>query len=150
MRVVWQIDFLGVNTEAMLQSIMDRYIQNKIAPMMSIWEFTGKDDPDALLNQGVKWWTDRSQVRVQIVKDESKWFVTLHNTGTEKLQNAVLRMTEAQAWRLKEFSGMERAPRSLEHTLSDEMAGDEKILRLEIEKLAPGQTLTFTLERIQL
>jgi hypothetical protein len=101
------------------------------------------------LSESVKWWADRSQVRVQTLKEDSKWFVTLQNTGTEELKNAVLRMTEAQAWQLKELSKMESAPRSLSSKTPSETSQDAKILRLEIEKLAPGQILTFALERFQ-
>ena len=62
-RIVWEVDFLGRPTnDSTLESIIQRTIDLKMVPMVSIHDFTGSKDSKALLDTGVKWWTDRADI----------------------------------------------------------------------------------------
>ena len=60
-RIVWEVDFLDRPTnDDMLEKIIQRTIDLNMVPVVEIHDFTGSTDKQALLNKGVKWWTDRA------------------------------------------------------------------------------------------
>jgi hypothetical protein len=62
-RINWEMDFLGRGTnDGMLEQIIQRTIDLKMVPIVEIHDFTGGTDAQAFLDQGVKWWTDRSDL----------------------------------------------------------------------------------------
>ena len=60
-RIVWEVDFLDRPTnDDMLEQIIQKTIESGMVPMVEIHDYTGSNDSKALLDQGVKWWTDRA------------------------------------------------------------------------------------------
>ncbi len=62
-RIVWAVDFLARPTDDnKLSQIIQRTIDLNMVPVVEIHDFTGSTDKQALLNEGVKWWTDRADL----------------------------------------------------------------------------------------
>ena len=68
-RIVWEINTDpgipkngNLTDDELLERIIQTTIENNMVPMVELHDFTGRNDTEELLNQGVKWWTNRAHL----------------------------------------------------------------------------------------
>lgn len=70
-RVVWEVDHDrgivpnrrgNLTNDNLLVEIIETAIANDLAPMVELHDFTGRNDPQELLDEGVSWWVDRADI----------------------------------------------------------------------------------------
>jgi hypothetical protein len=82
-RIVWSTD---KNNDPFLEKIIQRNIDLKMVPMVEIHDFTGSTDTKQFLNEGVKFWTDRTKIwnkyekylMINIANEFGDWHMSHH------------------------------------------------------------------------
>ncbi|ELS01198.1 cellulase (glycosyl hydrolase family 5) with CBM domain [Xenococcus sp. PCC 7305] len=113
-RIVWEVDLengiIGdgrgqLTDDNLLTEIIETAIANKMVPMVELHDFTGRNDNQELLDEGVGWWVDRAatwnkyedSLMINIANEFGDWFYARDNPEQFPIvyKEAITRIREA-------------------------------------------------------